>query len=173
MALRRIARTRFEAGECFVGWAVVRVDPSFWAQAMVALVSVMPVAGVILAAEIARTRLLVLSDRRLWVIDPRARGPLTRSSLADSEHPLAGLTVELVGSARNAEDQEHFRAHPFRALLRPRGAPPMTVRFVTSVGEASRRLPEALRLLASPPGRPAGYAGDGAEPSTDRRPDPL
>lgn len=169
LALRRLVRERFEAGECLVGWTPVRLEPSVFTQALVALVSVMPVAGVVIAGEIARSRLLVLSDRRLWILDPRARHPLAPRTVAEAEHRLDALEFELSGAARSDAAPEHFADRPFRLIIRPRTGGPVSLRFTAGAGEASGRLPEAFRLLAGSRPDPSGYAGEGERSSTDRR----
>jgi len=174
MALRGIARERFEPGEHFVGWAMASTDAAEWARAVAAFAAMAPGAGVLAAMPMARPRLLVLSDRRLWLLDPRARSALWPENLAPCERLLGAMSFELIGSAATAEDIGHFEEHAFQVMLR--GDPrPRTVRSMIQKRGASRRLPEAFRVLARPREGPGGYPADGdaREPSTDRRPHPL
>jgi hypothetical protein len=160
MALRRIARERFEPGEQFVGWAMARMDPPVWTQALLALLSGLPGAGWALAAQVSPATLLILSDRRLWLVSPRAAAALSGPDLVRSERSLDDLRIELEGPAAKAENLELFRDYPFRMKL---GGPRVReVRFMVGKRDAARRLPEAFRLLARSRAEPGGYAGGGA-----------
>ena len=146
MQLRGLLRAVLQPSEHIVGWGTAtRASPPFETLRFSIMMAVPPLAGVLFALLSTRKRVLVLTDRRLLVVQTATSGEAPARRHVTLDAPLRQVRLP----------QQKPRA--FRLYLPPRPGkpkpPPRHITLARTKAPPAKALAEGLALIADPSAR--------------------